>query len=867
MLPVQRIADDSATVWPRYARSARLWLALLLVAAILGPLLASTPVAAGVNQWTSIGPDGGSIVALAASPSSPVVYAATAQDVFYSSDGGTSWGRRSSGIEGDPFTVLLDSTNPSTAYVGTREGVFKTTDGGLSWTLSFQGGGFNGTPEAVTIVPSAPATLYILTFFGLYKTTNSGTSWNRISNSSPNGIIEGMVVDPSDPATMYIAHSNGLHKSSDGGANWVSSATGITSDPLWVQAVAVTPSNPQILYASTVFSPTVYKSTDGGANWSDVGTGLSSISVETLTVDPQASETVYAGSASGLYRSTNGGGTWSKLDGGLGNRSVQAFAIGPGTNRYVGTGGDGVYRSADGGTSWSAANNGLHASSVRQLAFGPQNPATLYATSDVGLFTSADRGGSWNRASDVSFFDVFAVNPLNPSVLYAGDDTGLRKSSNGGQSWQMALDRYCINIFVGYLCYSTPISDLVLDPQNSANVYASYAATRREGVYRSTTDGSGWQQKVTGMANSRVLELAIDPQTPATLYAGTEGGVYKTIDSAEHWASANTGMPETAAIAYLEVAPSAPSTLYASDGYRLYRSSDGAASWQELAQPTGATSIGAIMVDPASATTLYVNFSTGVHRSDNGGASWALVGSGLPGRGVSALVLDPANPNLLYAATYASSVQAYEAVARPAISAQPVGSTVAKGGRATLSVAATDVSALAYQWYQGVSGNTSIPVASATSATLTTPPLEASTRYWVRVTNARGVSSDSAAATVTVVAQFTLSVAASVQAGTPLNITIRARDVAGALAPGYRGTVRLSSSDGQATLQPDYTFTPSDGGARSVTVILRGPGPQILTVEDVTAASVRGTATITVSVAPGPGPERPFKAYLPGVSR
>lgn len=85
----------------------------------------------------------------------------------------------------------------------------------------------------------------------------------------------------------------------------------------------------------------------------------------------------------------------------------------------------------------------------------------------------------------------------------------------------------------------------------------------------------------------------------------------------------------------------------------------------------------------------------------------------------------------------------------PSISSQPAGSTIPAGGTATLSVAAVSSGgALQYQWYQGQSGDTSMPVGSD-SPNFTTPVLTETTSYWVTVSDDHG-SVSSATATVTV---------------------------------------------------------------------------------------------------------------------
>jgi len=85
----------------------------------------------------------------------------------------------------------------------------------------------------------------------------------------------------------------------------------------------------------------------------------------------------------------------------------------------------------------------------------------------------------------------------------------------------------------------------------------------------------------------------------------------------------------------------------------------------------------------------------------------------------------------------------------PAIVAQPQSQTISSGQTATLVVSAIGTAPLAYQWYAGASGSTSSPVIGATSATMITPALSATTSYWVRVSNGYG-SADSATATITV---------------------------------------------------------------------------------------------------------------------
>jgi hypothetical protein len=92
---------------------------------------------------------------------------------------------------------------------------------------------------------------------------------------------------------------------------------------------------------------------------------------------------------------------------------------------------------------------------------------------------------------------------------------------------------------------------------------------------------------------------------------------------------------------------------------------------------------------------------------------------------------------------------------------------------------------------------------------------------------------------------FVLSGPSSITSGTPFDIYATAMDAYGNIATGYNGTVQISSSDGQATLPGNSTFT--SGVADLGTFILRTKGTQTITIFDLTDNSILGTWTITVT--------------------
>jgi photosystem II stability/assembly factor-like uncharacterized protein len=146
--------------------------------------------------------------------------------------------------------------------------------------------------------------------------------------------------------------------------------------------------------------------------------------------------------------------------------------------------------------------------------------------------------------------------------------------------------------------------------------------------------------------------LAIDPSTPDTLYARTDGGVFKSVDAGTTWSASNfPGFPL--------FDPVTPSTLYAilasgsGFGSRVFRSIDGGITWQDIGALGLAADAYAILIDPLRPSTLYAATNRGIYKTTNGGAIWNATNAGLddPDPFVVALAIDPLTPTVLYAAT------------------------------------------------------------------------------------------------------------------------------------------------------------------------------------------------------------------------
>src|SRR2546430_2436641 len=214
------------------------------------------------------------------------------------------------------------------------------------------------------------------------------------------------------PTVLYIGFDNGgLWRSSDYGSNW---------EPLFdreatgsIGAIAVAPSNPNIIYVGTgagIIRPDlatgngVYKSTDAGRTWTHLGLD-STLMIAMVDVDPTNPDRLFVAALGhpygpnaerGIYRSTDGGRTFERVlykDEYTSGNDVRIDPSNPSTiyaalwqqqqsfieGQGFGGAGNGIFKSTDGGGTWKPLTEGLPSIIQANIAIAPSNPRVLYA--------------------------------------------------------------------------------------------------------------------------------------------------------------------------------------------------------------------------------------------------------------------------------------------------------------------------------------------------------------------------------------------------------------------------------------------------------------------------------------------------------
>jgi photosystem II stability/assembly factor-like uncharacterized protein len=500
------------------------------------------------------------------------------------------------------------------------------------------------------------------------------------------GRLVAIAIDPRNPQVMYVGGAQGgVWKTLDGGASWTPRTDGACS--LAMGSIALDPANPDIIYAGTgelhfsgdsYYGCGVLRSIDGGNTWEQLGASLFDTSdggarIARVIVDPHtagsaSSSVLHVASSFGVFRSINSGATWSRTLNGV----VVDLVMNPADPRVLyaaigeisGGPGNGVYRSTDSGITWTRLSGGFPVQEVGRitLAIAPAAPAVLYAAIQdafggsgasgtlLGIWKTQDSGATWIRLTATGascdtqcWYDLLlAVHPVDANIVYFGG-VQLFRSTDGGARFQNILG----NIHVDQHAFA-------FHPDNAATVFAGNDG----GIYRSRDGGNTWTSLNTNIAITQFYNgISLHPLQPDYVLAGTQDNGTLEYSGNPDWNRVEGGDGGFTATDFVDPATSYVETQWTPfsghSGPRR-RSSFGFYELKVNGINTGdrALFIPPLVMDGTDPHVLY--FGTfRLYRTANRGESWSGISGDLSSRGgvISAIAAAPSDPATLYVGT------------------------------------------------------------------------------------------------------------------------------------------------------------------------------------------------------------------------
>ncbi len=304
-------------------------------------------------------------------------------------------------------------------------------------------------------------------------------------------------------------------RSRDGGESWERATQGMFSESD-IRALAISPDDAAVLLAGT--EADLYRTEDGGDTWALVDSPMNELQIWALAIDPTNTDTVYAGTCpSALFRTRDGGESWQELDVELADECVgvpivprvTSIVIDPDDSQtvYAGIEVDGMRISRDGGDTWREGSDGLSSLDIHGLAVVPGPTKTLVASTnnDVCLTTDMQNWTPLNVRAHYPWPYCRGVlhqsNGENSIWVGAGngppgDEGGLFQTSDLGKTWQRAD--------LGGLANST-IWAVVSNPALPDWIVAYSVAGQ---LYLSTDGGQTWTKLEREFGEVRAVALA-----------------------------------------------------------------------------------------------------------------------------------------------------------------------------------------------------------------------------------------------------------------------------------------------------------------------------------------------------------------------
>jgi photosystem II stability/assembly factor-like uncharacterized protein len=449
---------------------------------------------------------------------------------------------------------------------------------------------FSGRIADIAVPKGQSRTIYCAAASGgIWKTTNRGTTWEPIFDDQGTGSMGAIAVSDSDPdiiwagtgepiAASHTTWGDGVYRSTDAGKTWDHMGLKETQQ---IGAVIINPDNPDIVYIAAAghlwgenSERGLYKTTDGGTTWEKSLFINEKVGIVDAVMDPAYSQTLYAAAygrmrgrysrseaeeveileGSGIYKTTDAGQNWINLTEGLPIKRVGRIGLAVSSTNpkkiyalverapyelhlnmadihqikdFLSTQGDIDPTESDHWREFivkripedemlSAVVSGLDQAENIQLR---NNLGLEELDTGGGVFCSENKGETWRRVNKMSalrrpsYYSHIYVHPLDENTLYI-PEVRMNFSSDGGKTFEQA--GWAFSSWLTSKFIHGDFHPLWINPEDPAHMIVGTDG----GLYSSYDGGKNWEAHF--MPIGQFHTIAVDMRKPYYIYGGME---------------------------------------------------------------------------------------------------------------------------------------------------------------------------------------------------------------------------------------------------------------------------------------------------------------------------------------------------------
>jgi len=556
---------------------------------------------------------------------------------------------------GDVRALAADPRDPKKIYLGTSDGhIFGTSDAGDHWVLLGRAGAAqDGVVTAMVVDLRDSARLYAALWAredsrrgGIFRSDDGGHTWRAAGLAGQS--VRALVQSASHPEVIVAGTLLGIFRArvSHPGATpeWERISPEGHEELRNLDSLALDPQNPETIYAGTYHLP--WKTTDGGKRWSPIHSGMIDDSdVMAIVPDRNNSRRLYASACSGIYRSDNAGALWRKIQGiPFSARRTHVIVQDPlrPETIYAGTT-EGLWKTPDAGASWKRITPATWVINAMTLEPGfprrqPRRQGSgriVLGTEQLGVMVSADDGSSFHAANLGFNHRQIVALALDPDrtgrllAVLANAPEPVLATDDGGRNWSPLGPG--LNLLTLRRAYASPSGWLAAMGRGGLMRYDAarsvwLPAGMAVGEAAATTDRRGRRLVPKGPRPLTAVVLDMAFSRDAW-FAATAGGLLASRDSGETWQLYPVGPMTTLGVRSVRVSPDGSDLRIVSlRGMVFSRDAGRTWSWHDLPYGAGA----AERLEIADENTLLATTHRGLFISRDAGKTWQFTSNGLP---------------------------------------------------------------------------------------------------------------------------------------------------------------------------------------------------------------------------------------------